>query len=217
MTLEGKVAVVTGASRGIGRETALELARMGADIVANCSRESEDIKSLASEIEALGRKFTYVVANVAVMEEAKKLIDTAISEMGRVDILVNNLATDNVSAQVSSNATFFTNYRDDRQETRNQEMLYLDAIIASEATSQEARAAAQEEKLQLVKNMEVALNLESLIIAKGFEDVVVATASNSVSVMVETNGLTAGEVAQIVDVVVNNSSYNIDNIKIIEV
>lgn len=90
MTLEGKVAVVTGASRGIGRETALELARMGADIVANSSRESEDIKSLASEIEALGRKFTYVVANVAVMEEAKKLIDTAISEMGRVDILVNN-------------------------------------------------------------------------------------------------------------------------------
>lgn len=136
---------------------------------------------------------------------------------GGVNILVNNLATDNVSAQVSSNATFFTNYRDDRQETRNQEMLYLDAIIASEATSQEARAAAQEEKLQLVKNMEVALNLESLIIAKGFEDVVVATASNSVSVMVETNGLTAGEVAQIVDVVVNNSSYNIDNIKIIEV
>lgn len=90
MNLEGKVAVVTGASRGIGRETALELARMGADIVANCSRESEDIKSLAAEVEGLGRRFKYVIANVAVMDEAKKLIDTAVSEMGRVDILVNN-------------------------------------------------------------------------------------------------------------------------------
>ncbi len=90
MMLEGKVAVVTGASRGIGRETALELARMGADIVANCTRESDEIKSLATEIEGLGRKFKYVIANVAVMEEAKTLIDTAIAEMGRVDILVNN-------------------------------------------------------------------------------------------------------------------------------
>ena len=90
MMLEGKVAVVTGASRGIGRETALELARMGADIVANCSRESDEIKSLAAEIEGLGRRFTYVIANVAVMDEAKKLIDTAVSEFGRVDILVNN-------------------------------------------------------------------------------------------------------------------------------
>lgn len=90
MNLEGKVAVVTGASRGIGRETALELARMGADVVANCSRESEDIKSLAAEVEGLGRRFKYVIANVAVMDEAKKLIDTAVNEMGRVDILVNN-------------------------------------------------------------------------------------------------------------------------------
>ena len=136
---------------------------------------------------------------------------------GGVNILVNNLATEDVSAQVSSNATFFSNYRDDRQETRNQEMLYLDAIIASEATSSEARDAAQAEKLQLVKNMEVALNLESLIIAKGFEDVVVATSSNNISVMVETNGLTATEVAQIVDIVTTNSEYSIDNIKIIEV
>lgn len=136
---------------------------------------------------------------------------------GGVNILVNNLATEDVSAQVSSNATFFSNYRDDRQETRNQEMLYLDAIIASEATSSEARDAAQAEKLQLVKNMEVALNLESLIIAKGFEDVVVATSSSNISVMVETNGLTATEVAQIVDIVTTNSEYSIDNIKIIEV
>ncbi len=90
MNLSGKVAVVTGASRGIGRETAMELARMGADIVANCSKESEDIKTLKQDIEALGRQFIYVVANVAVGEEAKKLIDTAMSTFGKVDILINN-------------------------------------------------------------------------------------------------------------------------------
>lgn len=88
--LQGKVALVTGASRGIGRATAIELASQGADIVANCTRESEEIKSLASEIEAMGRRFTYVIADVSVMDEAKKLIDTATATFGRVDILVNN-------------------------------------------------------------------------------------------------------------------------------
>lgn len=136
---------------------------------------------------------------------------------GGVNILVNNLATDKVSAQVSANATFFSNYRDDRQETRNQEILYLDAIIASDATSAEAKKAAEAERLTLVKNMEVALKLENLILAKGFEDVVVSTSTSNISVMVETNGLTASEVAQIVDVVTSNSDYVIDNIKIIEV
>lgn len=136
---------------------------------------------------------------------------------GGVNILVNNLATDDVAAQVSSNATFFSNYRDDRQETRNQEILYLDAIIASEATSAEAKSAAEAERLALIKNMEVALKLENLILAKGFEDVVVSTSSSNISVMVETAGLTSSEVAQIVDVVINNSDYAIDNIKIIEV
>lgn len=136
---------------------------------------------------------------------------------GGVNILVNNMATDNVSAQVSANATFFSNYRDDRQETRNQEILYLDAIIASETTSAEAKSAAEAERLTLVKNMEVALKLENLILAKGFEDVVVSTSTNNISVMVETAGLTTTEVAQIVDVVINNSDYVIDNIKIIEV
>ena len=136
---------------------------------------------------------------------------------GGVNILVNNLATDKVSAQVSANATFFSNYRDDRQETRNQEILYLDAIIASDATSAEAKKAAEAERLALIKNMEVALKLENLILAKGFEDVVVSTSTNNISVMVETAGLTSTEVAQIVDVVINNSDYTIDNIKIIEV
>ena len=88
--LKGKTAVITGASRGIGRETALEIAGMGADIVANCTRMSEEVESLTKEIEALGRKIKFVIADVSKFEEAKKLIDSAVQEFGRVDILVNN-------------------------------------------------------------------------------------------------------------------------------
>ena len=65
--------------------------------------------------------------------------------------------------------------------------------------------------------MEKELILEGLIKAKGFNEVVVSANSGNISVIVETSGLTNNEVAQIVDVVVTNSDYSIDNIKIIEV
>ena len=136
---------------------------------------------------------------------------------GAVNIAINNLASQEASAEVTNTANFFSNYRTDRQDTRNQEILYLEAIIASEATSAEAKANAEAERLELVKNMEVTMRLENLILAKGFEDVVVSTSSGNISVMIETSGLTSAEVAQIVDVVQNNSDYSIDNIKIIEV
>ncbi|MBE5735798.1 MAG: SpoIIIAH-like family protein [Clostridiales bacterium] len=136
---------------------------------------------------------------------------------GGVNIMINNMATSEPSKQVSANASFFSNYRTDRQDTRKQEILYLDAIIASEATSAESKALAEAERLELITNMDVVLNLENLILAKGFSDVAVSTSSGNISVMVESAGLTSTEVAQIVDVVVNNSDYAIDNIKIIEV
>lgn len=136
---------------------------------------------------------------------------------GAVNIVVNNLASQQASAEVSATANFFTNYRTDRLDTRNQEKLYLDAIISSEATSAEAKANAEAERLELVSNMEVTMRLEKLILAKGFEDVAVSTASGNISVMVKSEGLSSAEVAQIVDVVINNSDYSYDSIKIIEV
>lgn len=136
---------------------------------------------------------------------------------GAVNIVVNNLASQQASAEVSATANFFTNYRTDRLDTRNQEKLYLDAIISSEATSAEAKANAEAERLELVSNMEVTMRLENLILAKGFEDVAVSTASGNISVMVKSEGLSSAEVAQIVDVVINNSDYSYDSIKIIEV
>ena len=136
---------------------------------------------------------------------------------GGVNIYLNNIATEEANANVQTSANFFTNYRTDRKDTRNQEILYLDAIIASETTSAEAKANAEAERLSLITNMETIMTIENLIKAKGFEDVIVSTSANSINVIVETAGLTNSEVAQIVDVVKNNSSYSIDNIKITEV
>ena len=136
---------------------------------------------------------------------------------GGVNIYLNNIASEEANANVQTSANFFTNYRTDRQDTRNQEILYLDAIIASEATSAEAKANAEAERLALVTKMETIMTIENLIKAKGFEDVIVSASAGSINVIVETAGLTSGEVAQIVDVVKNNSNYSIDNIKITEV
>ena len=136
---------------------------------------------------------------------------------GCVNIFINSNVSEQANANVQTSANFFTNYRSDRDSTRSQEMLYLDAIIASEATSQEAKANAEKEQLALVTNMEMVMKIENLIKAKGFTDVVVSASSNNISVMVETAGLNKAEVAQIVDIVKSNSSYSVDNIKIIEV
>ena len=136
---------------------------------------------------------------------------------GCVNIFINNAASSEANANVQTSANFFSNYRSDRESTRSQEILYLDAIIASDATSETAKKNAESERLALVTNMQMVMTIEQLIVAKGFSDVVVSASSNNISVMVESAGLSAGEVVQIVDIVKSNSSYSIDNIKIIEV
>lgn len=137
---------------------------------------------------------------------------------GVVNIMLNSNVATEANANIQSSANFFNNYRTDRVDTRNQEIAYLDAIIASETSSAEAKQSAEEERLNLVKNMETALTIENLLVAKGFNECVVTTsAGGNLSVIVKTSGLTATEVAQIVDVVMNNSSYTYDNIKILEV
>ncbi|MFW5438082.1 3-oxoacyl-[acyl-carrier-protein] reductase [Paenibacillus apiarius] len=89
-SLEGKVAVVTGASRGIGRAIALSLADAGADVVVNYAGSEAAANDTAAAIEALGRKAITVKANVGKADEADQLVKTALEQMGRIDILVNN-------------------------------------------------------------------------------------------------------------------------------
>lgn len=89
MLLTDKVAIVTGASRGIGRRTALALAEQGADLVVS-ARNLEPLQALVAEIEALGRKALAVSADAASSSAADTLVAAAVEAFGRIDILVNN-------------------------------------------------------------------------------------------------------------------------------
>lgn len=87
--LTGKVAIVTGAGRGLGRTMALALAAAGAD-VAVTSRTSTELESLCSEIAQLGRRATAIPADVTDESAVGRLVEQALDRLGRLDILVNN-------------------------------------------------------------------------------------------------------------------------------
>ncbi len=89
MRFHNKVAVVTGAGRGIGRAIALALARDGA-MVALAARSVDELEAVAAEIRAGGQRALVVPADVAVEAHARALIDRALGEFGRLDVLVNN-------------------------------------------------------------------------------------------------------------------------------
>jgi 3-oxoacyl-[acyl-carrier protein] reductase len=91
--LEGKVAIVTGASRGIGRAIALELARRGAQVVVNYNRSAEAAAEVVASIEAAGGQATAVQADVSDFEQAGRLIQAGLEAFGQIDILVNNAGT----------------------------------------------------------------------------------------------------------------------------
>ena len=91
-SLEGKVALVTGASRGIGRAIALAFADAGAD-VAISSRKLTDLEIVAEEIKAKGRKSMALASHIAKIDDSKTLVAKVKSEWGRIDILVNNAGT----------------------------------------------------------------------------------------------------------------------------
>jgi len=87
--LSGKTALITGASRGIGRAIAIGYAQAGAD-VAVLARSAQDLKLLAEEVEGLGRRCLPLQVDVTDRREAKTAVESAISEFGHLDILVNN-------------------------------------------------------------------------------------------------------------------------------
>jgi 3-oxoacyl-[acyl-carrier protein] reductase len=88
--LEGKVALVTGAAKRIGRSIALRLAAEGADVVVNYATSRGEAEAVVREIEAGGRRAIAVQANVARRPEVQNLITSIEREIGRLDILVNN-------------------------------------------------------------------------------------------------------------------------------
>jgi len=88
----GKVVLVTGAQRGIGREVAIRFARAGADVALNFLDDEAAAKSAAAEIAALGRRAVTVAADVAKPDEARRLVGEAERALGPIDVLVNNAA-----------------------------------------------------------------------------------------------------------------------------
>lgn len=90
MQLEGKSAIVTGSSSGIGRAAALALANAGADVVVNGNSKMEAAEEVAHEIEQLGRKSLAVQADVSNAEDVDQLVTHAVETLGKVDILFAN-------------------------------------------------------------------------------------------------------------------------------
>ena len=88
--LDGRVALVTGGSRGFGRAIALAFGQEGADVVVNYHTRARDAAEVAAALEKLGRRALAVGADVSSEAEVASLVDTALSGFGRLDILVNN-------------------------------------------------------------------------------------------------------------------------------
>lgn len=92
ISLKGKVALISGASRGIGEATALAFADAGADVVV-ASRKLPELERVAEQIRAKGVRSLAIASHVAKIEDSKNLVDTVVKEFGRIDILFNNAGT----------------------------------------------------------------------------------------------------------------------------
>ena len=90
MKLSNRVALVTGSSRGIGRATALAFAGEGADLVVNYRSQSDKAEEVVRQIRQMGRKAIAIKADIADRGEVDKMVEAAIGEFGKIDILMNN-------------------------------------------------------------------------------------------------------------------------------
>jgi meso-butanediol dehydrogenase/(S,S)-butanediol dehydrogenase/diacetyl reductase len=99
MKLKDKIAVVTGAGRGIGRGIALRLAQDGADVVVN-DKNADNVRKVADEIRALGRRTMAIVADVSIEKDVNDMIGKVVAEFGRLDILVANAGIANIKLSI---------------------------------------------------------------------------------------------------------------------
>src|SRR5213079_2216806 len=90
MARAGRVALVTGGGRGIGRAISLAMAEDGADVAVNYRRDKDAADETVAAIRAMGRQAEAVPGSVDVLDETRSMVDAAISALGHVDILVNN-------------------------------------------------------------------------------------------------------------------------------
>src|SRR5262249_10227708 len=90
--LDGKVALVTGSGRNIGRATVLKLAAEGANVVVNSRANQAEADAVAQEARGLGAKAPSILAGVSNNEQGRRMMSQAMAEFGRIDILINNAA-----------------------------------------------------------------------------------------------------------------------------
>ncbi len=129
--------------------------------------------------------------------------------------LLGEEQTDDAS---TATASFFTTYRETRQSERNQEILYLDSVIAMEGEEfVNARQTAVNQKLKLVEIMEKELLLESLLKAKGYEDVIVSVGltNDNINVVVKADEITREDTAKIYSTIKNETNTSSDMVKIL--
>lgn len=93
MNVDGRAAIVTGGGTGVGRASALELARRGCAVLVNYSKSKDEAEATAAEVRALGVTGIAVRADVADDSACRAMVETAMRELGRLDVLVNNAAT----------------------------------------------------------------------------------------------------------------------------
>lgn len=129
-----------------------------------------------------------------------------------------NIALNNSVKETNTNVastSYFTSYRNDRESTRDQEILYYDAIIDNGLETDPAVVTAKQAKLDLIETMEKELAVEGLIKAQGFEDCVISMSDTKVNVVVKSSALTENEVAQISTIVKEQLGVSLKNIVII--
>ncbi len=136
---------------------------------------------------------------------------------GYVNVALNSSLTSKVTETNASTVTanFYTNYRNERESTRMQEIQFYDSIIASATSSDQAKEEAEQNKIALITQMEKELVTEGIIRGKGFDDAIVTSSAQNVNVFVKSAELTSVEVAQITSIVTEQLSVEIDRIIII--
>lgn len=139
---------------------------------------------------------------------------------GVVNVVLNNNLTvkSNTATQPvasTTNESFYSMYRNERESTRKQEMQFYDAIMLSNSATNEAKKDAENKKLALIAQMEKELVTEGIIIGKGFDDAIVTQSSANVNVFVKSTELSIEEVSSISEVVKEQLGVVLDKIIII--
>lgn len=157
-----------------------------------------------------GKKIFVIVAMVVLLVVAAYL-NVLLSQRAAAK---NNNVQARQDSEVTT-ATVFSAMKSDRDAVRQQTYSYLDSIIRSDASSADAKAAAEEKKLTLLEYSGEEVVLENLIKARGFSDVCVTMSANNVNVLVQDSDLTAAEVAQILYVVTEETGREATDVVIV--